>query len=255
MTIVFSACVPYKKSVVLDGDRKNPLDTSKFYQHRRPQYKLQINDIVDIKISSKNLEALKYFSKDFSDAGVNAALQIGMAGGDIYYMSGYIVGDDGTISMPTLGDMPALGLTIPQLRDSVKQAIGQYFLEDYYYVDVKLGGIRYAVLGEVNSPGQFVALQNQITIFEALAKAGDVGTFAKRDEVIVIRQYPDGTKNHKINLLTDDIFESDFYFIRPNDQILVLPMRIKVLGLGDNLIQNTLTFLALVVTIGSLTQR
>lgn len=256
MAGILSSCVPYKKSVVLDGDRKNPLDTSKVFQHKRQLYRLQINDIVDIKISSKNIEALKYFSKDFSaSSGSSVAQQIGTSGGDIYYMSGYIVSDEGKVAMPTLGDIDALGLTIPELKDSVEKAIGEYFMEDYYYVEVKLGGIRFSVLGEVNSPGQFVALQNQITIFEALAKAGDVGNFAKRDEIIVIRQYPEGTKNHKINLLTDEIFESDFYFVRPNDQILVLPMRVKVLGLGDNLIQNTLTFLALIVTVGSLIPR
>jgi len=83
-----------------------------------------------------------------------------------------------------------------------------------------------------------------MTIFEAIANAGDLNVVAKRDEVLLIRQYPEGTKLHRINLNDRHLIHTPFYFIQPNDQLYVEPMRVRELGAGENISQS----LQLIVT-------
>jgi polysaccharide export outer membrane protein len=111
-----------------------------------------------------------------------------------------------------------------------------------------LGGIRYAALGEFRRPGKFVVLQDRMTIFEAIANEGDLTTIAKRDEVMLIRLYPEGTKIHRINLKDRQIIASPFYFIQPNDQLYAEPMKVRELGSGENAAQSLLLFTSLVTT-------
>jgi polysaccharide export outer membrane protein len=94
-----------------------------------------------------------------------------------------------------------------------------------------------------------------MTIFEAIANAGDLSTIAKRDEILLIRQYPEGTKLHRINLNDRMVINSPFYFIQPNDQLYAEPMKVREIGAGENaaqsilLIATTLTTILLVVNL------
>jgi polysaccharide export outer membrane protein len=94
-----------------------------------------------------------------------------------------------------------------------------------------------------------------MTIFEAIAQSGDLSTVAKRDEILLIRQYPEGTKLHRLDLTDRNIIHSPFYFIQPNDQIYAEPMKIREIGAGENasqslaLIISSITAVALVINI------
>ena len=48
-------------------------------------------------------------------------------------------------------------------------------------------------------------MQNQVTIFEAIALGGDLNLVANREEIRLIRQHPSGTKIHSINLLDENV--------------------------------------------------
>ena len=112
-----------------------------------------------------------------------------------------------------------------------------------------LGGIRYGAIGEFNRPGKYTILQNRLTIFEAIANAGDMTSLAKRDEVQLMRQYPDGTRTYVIDLLSDNIKESEFFFIRPNDLIYAKKKKKKHWGTGITFAQTLTLFLATVTVV------
>ena len=83
---------------------------------------------------------------------------------------------------------------------------------------------------------------------------------ANRSEIRLIRQYPEGTKVHTVNLLEDDIISSPYYFIQPNDIIYAEPLPQKSAGIGvtgaqtlSTIIGTLSTSLALVLSIISLT--
>ena len=125
---------------------------------------------------------------------------------------------------------------------------------------MKLGGIRFSALGEFNAPGKRVVLQYQATIFEAIALSGDLTQLARRDKVKLIRQYPQGTKIHSLNLLDQSIIGSPFYFIQPNDVLYAEPLPQKSYGLGVNGAQTISTLIgvlgsSLAVTLSVLSLR
>jgi polysaccharide export outer membrane protein len=86
-----------------------------------------------------------------------------------------------------------------------------------------------------------------VTIFEAIAAAEDLTILAKRDEVTLLRQYPEGSKIHKINLNDKNLLASEFYFIKPNDVLYAEPLKVREIGNTTNFIQ-TLTLLTTTVT-------
>ena len=142
----------------------------------------------------------------------------------------------------------AIKYCIKEAKIKIEERLNKYLKT--YFLSVKLGGIRFSAIGEFNRPGKNVILQNQATIFEAIALCGDLTQLAKRDEIKLVRQYPEGSKIHSIDLLQDSIINSPYYFIHPNDVIYAVPLPQKSSGLGVTG-SNTFTTLVTALT-GSL---
>ena len=120
--------------------------------------------------------------------------------------------------------------------------LAQYFKETAeLFVTVKLAGLRYTVTGEVEGTGVYTLFQDRVNIIEALANAGDISLTGDRKDVLVIRQYADGQKIHHIDLTDIAAMQSPYYYIQPNDMILVKPLKRKALGAGQTGIQNITT--------------
>lgn len=242
---LFSACVPKRELVYLQPPEEEAEQTDMVFKYDRQHYRLQVNDIIDVKVRSMSQEANELFSG--SSSGNNQQMQMGVqGGGDIYYMTGYSVSDSGYVDLPVIGNILVEGLSIEEAEESIRIAVKQYFSK--FYLKVQLGGIRYSALGEFARPGKFVVLQNQLTIFEAISNAGDMTTVASRSDITIIRQYPDGTRIHKINLLDQSIIGSPFYFIQPNDVIYAEPLKQKTFGLGVNGAQTLTTVISIIST-------
>lgn len=233
--VIFSSCVSNNKILYLQNLEGNlPILENQMINYDLPVYKLQFNDIIDVQIRT---------NEDFLKNGFGAPtqqmnmMQGGMGGGDAFYMTGYSIDMIGNIQLPMIGDVKVSELTLDEVRAKIEEEL-KVFFKTKLEVRVKLGGIRFSTLGEVRRPGKYVVLQNRMTIFEAIAQSGDLTNIAKRDEVLLIRQYPEGSKIHKINLNDRQIIQSSFYFIQPNDQIYVAPMKIREIGAGENAAQS-----------------
>ena len=156
----------------------------------------------------------------------------------------------GNIKFPILGDINVLGFTIEEIENKVKsELLRQYFKNTAeLFVTVKLAGLRYTVTGEVKSSGVLTLYQDRVNIIEALANAGDIKTTGDRKDVLVVRQYPQGQKIHHIDLTDKAAMQSPFYYIQPNDMILVKPLKRKALGAGETFTQ-TLTTVATIFSL------
>ena len=110
----------------------------------------------------------------------------------------------------------------------VDEHVGTMFTN--YHLQVKLGGVRFAALGEFNRPGKHVVMQNQVTIFEAIALE-ETYTAANRKEFKLIRQYPDGTRIHDINLL-DQSGQRPVLLPSTNDVLYAEPLPQRSWGIG-----------------------
>ena len=256
LLIAFTSCVPTKKMIYLQAEEGQ---VTEIFEYSRQEYKLQINDILDVQIRSTNPDVNTLFNSGLA-MNMNQNTQAGVqAGGDLYYMTGYTVALDGTIEIPFVGEINVQGQTLDEAKSSINKEVSKYFKS--FHLQVKLGGIRYSALGEFGMPGKKVILQNQATIFEALAASGDLTEVANRTDLRLIRQYPEGTKIHTINLLDQSIISSPYYFIQPNDVLYAEPLPQKSWGVGvtgaqtlSTIVSTLSTSLALSLSIISLTR-
>jgi len=236
------------------GDTKSLIYSSERIPYKMENYQLQNFDIVEIDIKTTSPE-LNVLFKVIVGENNNAGMMMGENGGDIFFMNGYTIDEFGKVELPLIGEVELVGLTVNEGKLLIASKVSRYVNEDEYFVRVRLGGIRFSALGEFNMPGKQTVLQNRVSIFEAIAVAGDLNIFAKRNELVVVRQYPDGSQIHKINLNDRELLSSEFYFIRPNDILYAEPLRVREVGSGGNLVQSltlvttTITTIALVLTL------
>lgn len=252
----FSSCVSNEKIMYyqnLEGNKV--IQDGELISYELPEYRLQYNDIIDIQIQTVEQILENGLTSKIQNEANNAVFgQIAQSGGDIYYMTGYTIDKNGLIRMPLLGEIRVNDMTLDEIRVLVENELKKYVTSEIF-VRVKLGGIRFSTLGEFRRPGKYVVLQDRLTIFEAIAQAGDMTTVAKRDQIILVRQYPEGTRLHRINLNDRQIIQTPFYFIQPNDQIYAEPLKTREIGTGENtaqtvaLILSSVTAVALVLNI------
>jgi polysaccharide export outer membrane protein len=241
------SCVSNERIIYLQNLENNKVITEgELISYEIPEYKLQYNDILDVKIQT--VDDLLKNGFNASVENTNMMAQMGQGGGDVYYMSGYTVDKNGNIRLPIVGNVHVKDKSIEEARIQIESQLKD-FVTTEVYVKVKLGGIRYSALGEFRRPGKFVVLQERMTIFEAIANAGDLNTVAKRDQILLIRQYPEGTKLHRLNLNDRNLISSPYYFIQPNDQIYAEPMKVREVGAGENAAQSLLLFTSVLTTV------
>lgn len=236
--VLCSSCITNKDVVYLQDKGTIPKDSMAVRELSKP-YRVQVNDILRISVKALDKELTAIFNPiESNNAG-------GQTGESSLYFNGFTVDLHGNIKFPILGEINVLGYTIVEIEELVKQKLlEQYFKETAeLFVTVKLAGLRYTVTGEVNGTGVLTLYQDRVNIIEALANAGDIRPTGDRMDVLIIRQYPDGQKIHHIDLTDIAALQSPYYYIQPNDIILVKPLKRKSLGAGQTAVQN-LTIIA-----------
>jgi len=237
-------------------------DSAIYFDPPKTEYRLQVDDIIDVDITSQDEKIASLFSKTYSNQQ-NIQLNRGGVGGggDPFYLTGYIVDDSGVIKLPVLGEIEVEELTIAEVEQRLEQELLKYFNPGKFYVSVKLGGLRFSVFGDVNGPGRYVVLERNYNIYQALAEFGDMQTFAKRNDVYILRKVEGQLKMTHVDLLSEEVFDTEYFYIMPNDVIYVRPARVKTLGLSSTFLQNfnvTLSFvsstLLFIATVRSLSQ-
>jgi polysaccharide export outer membrane protein len=88
------------------------------------------------------------------------------------------------------------------------------------------------VLGEVSRPSVVTVPSEKISLLEALGLAGDLTVYARRDNVMVIREENGRRIIKRINLNSADLFSSPYYYLKSNDIVYAEPNKSKVASAG-----------------------
>jgi len=169
-------------------------------------YKLCVND------------EIAYFlmtSAKISQAYYNSG---GIYGG-ITNVTSYRIYEDGCIVLPTIGKVEIVGMTIEQAQ----QIITEKFKTIIVDAEVKIALVNnyFYVQGDFGK-GQFYMYKDNLTIFQALAMAGDMSNMADKKHIKIIRKGTNGFDQiHTIDIRKESILESEFYYIKPNDVIYI----------------------------------
>ena len=238
-----SSCIPTKDLTYLQqsASRRDSLVSINLQQ---PPYRVQINDVLSIRVKALDQQLVELFNP--ASTGTEGATL-----GEGYYYDGFAVDRHGKIRVPTLGEISVLGYTVEEIREMIEKKL----LEDYFteqaniFVTVKLAGIKYTIAGEVTSPGTKVELTEQLTLMEAIANSGDILITGDRKDIVIIRQYAGGQSVNHIDLTSIDAMNSPYYYIQPNDLILVNPLPQKSFGAGTTGLQSFTTILSIVTAL------
>jgi polysaccharide export outer membrane protein len=99
---------------------------------------------------------------------------------------------DGNISFPLAGHIQAAGRSPEELQGILINKLKKYFAGPVITVSVmQLTGNKIFVIGQVRSPGQFLA-NRPIDVIQALSLAGGLTTFADEDAIKILRRDKNG---------------------------------------------------------------
>jgi polysaccharide export outer membrane protein len=136
---------------------------------------------------------------------------------------GYLVDEGGNIEFPFVGKINVGSLTLAEAGVKIEEALGEYVANTT--ILVKFIDNQVSILGEVQNQGVYAFSQDKLNIYEALALGGGLTRYGNRKSVILVRQEGDRIMQHKLNLSDSKIASKEFYYILPNDVLVVEPLR------------------------------
>lgn len=236
--VLFTSCISTRDLVYLQKKDNSDLETSISAVESKP-YRLQINDVLSITIKAIDPKLVAIFST--TNEGESGKSESGL------YFNGFTVDDHGNIRMPILGEINVIGYTLDEVRIRIeKQLLEEYFnKEANIFVTVKLAGFRYTINGEVGSTGTKTLFQDHVNIMEAIANSGDIAITGNRKAVTIIRQTPNGSEMHDLDLTDINVMQSPYFYLQPNDYIYVKPLKQKTWGTGKTGIESLSTIITL----------
>ena len=200
---------------------------------QQTKYKVQPNDVLNIKVQSRDPEQSSFFNITTIENGNFESNPAAL------FLTGHPVNDEGKINIAIVGELKVSDLTVEEIRELIQGEIDNYLINAT--VLVKLTSFKISVLGDVQRPGTNYVYNTQSTIFEALSAAGDLNLSAKRKNVKLIRQVDDETIVTNLDLTSPSIIESPYYFLHPNDVIYVETSK-------PNIVRNNLGVLTLILS-------
>lgn len=139
--------------------------------------------------------------------------------------SGYLVDVNGEIQFPIFGKMYVKGLTRIQLQDTIANRLIAGGHMNNPMVDVRFSNFRVFVLG-TNEGGKVLNITNErCTFIEALAMAGGLDKFTKRDRVAIMREVDGKMEVHYLDPRSTEVFYDPFFLLQQNDVIITRSFR------------------------------
>jgi len=189
----------------------------------------------DARIKSKDLLSITVVSSEpMASKGFNLIMpQIAELTGNYFLTSQptlqtYMVDNDGNIDFPVFGKLFVKGYTRKELEELLQSKMSSSFSKERPVVTIRFINYTVNVLGEVNNPGKYYVNNDKISIFDALALAGDMTIYGKRENVKLIRENTDGTKTIlTLNLNDENIIYSSAYYLEQNDVLYIEPNKTK----------------------------
>ena len=222
LPLVLTGCSSYQKSLYLQNDAVINQST----QGQLYDFRIMPKDLLTIVVSTTDPAAsAPFYRKLGQDKNNGGNSTMGMQNTNLL---GYLVDNNGEIDFPVLGKIQVIGLTTREcealLRDKLKP-----YLKENPLVTVTSSNYKFSVLGEVNRPGTYTVQDEKVTIFEAIAQAGDMTLFSIRDDVQLLREDSEGRRQViHLNLNDANITQSPYFYLQQNDVIYVKPTKAKV---------------------------
>lgn len=248
LPLLMASCVTSRRVNLMQEPGKNNIphyaDTLSY-----EDYELRTGDRLYIYVYSVDERIDKMFNA--SGGGVSSSqMRQGSTGGG-YDLYTYLVQDDGTIDFPMVGRVPVRGKTTRDVKHILEKELSSFIkgYGEYQMMSVEVNIVRrsFSVISDRGS-GTFNIQREKVTIYEALAMAGDIGDFGDRSKIRIVREKEGKTEVKVFDVRSKDIINSEYYYIEPNDVIYI--QRIKGQSFGINSVTTSISVVATTLAFG-----
>lgn len=222
-TLLVSGCTSYQKSLYLQNEQV----LNESLEGQLYDFRIMPKDELTIVVSTTDPEASAPFYRKIgqSKESTSSNNSIGMQDAKLL---AYLVDNQGCIDFPVLGTIKVMGLTNRECEALIREKL-QPYLKETPNVTVRTSNYKFSVLGEVNAPGTYTTDAEKVTVFEALAQAGDMTLFSVRDDVQLLREDSTGVRRiYHLDLTQANVAQSPYFYLQQNDVLYVKPTKAKV---------------------------
>ncbi len=238
LLLALPSCVSYEKlKYVTDLDSEIVLQDDGL-QVTRVKKTIQPQDYLYIKIYSLEEQVTGIFYN--RNSSYNTDLKL----------ISYQVNDEGNIDFPFVGNIFVQDLTIEEAKDKIQKELSKYL--NNTSVTVMFVGNKITILGEVGAPGEYPYFDDKINVFQAIGFANGVADYGNKENILLIREKNNIVSYNYLDLTKKNIVESEYYYLLPNDIIIVDPIRAKYRNLRQRDLAMLSTILSGITTIVSL---
>lgn len=202
---------------------------------------IQKGDLLLIFVSAKNMDVVKPFNQGYYSGQMQTPSTTTTGNTE----KAYIVDSNGDIDFPVLGKINTINKSLEKLKDELTERTSQYVKDPT--VIVKLANFKVTVLGEVARPGQYTIPEANSNLLNAIGLAGDLTMYAKRDDLLLVRNENGVLSKTRINLMNSDFVNSPYFQLKQGDVIYVSGNQTK--EKISRLDPNTSVFIAIAGTI------
>lgn len=221
LTALTGACTSYKKVPYLQNS-----ETVDLSQLPKSLYdaKIMPKDLLTITVSTTDPEAAVPFNLTVPNA-ISISQSNSLTSQPV--LQQYLVDNEGNIDFPVLGKLHIGDMTKTDVEKMIQQKL-QPYLKETPIVNVRMVNYKISVLGEVTSPGTFTVSNEKVNIFEALALAGDMTIWGRRDNVKLMREDSQGERKIvELDLNDANVIGSPYFYLQQNDVVYVTPNQKK----------------------------
>ena len=207
--VKMSSCVNTRPVQYLQGQ----FDTAALSKYVVKRPIIQVGDLISIAVYSDNPEATAIYNLPNSGSSQNGSA------------AGYLVDEQGNIQLQGIGKLHIAGLTREELVDLLNSKLSVYLKNPYY--NIRFLNYKITMIGEVVREGVYNVPDERINILESIGLAGGLTLFARRENVMVIRESNGKREFARLDLTNPDLLNSPYYFLQQNDMVIVEQARAK----------------------------
>lgn len=246
--IAFSGCVTQKSLTYLQDADPSTMSAVNDQFAAQTELTIRPGDALTIFVSALDQEAVAPFNLPtvtFATPGSTNVQTTPM-------LQYYVVDEAGDINFPILGKLHLAGMKRPEAEAYIKSRLEQQVMNPL--VQLEFVGAKISVLGEVNRPGKVLMPRGRMTILDAIAEAGDLTPYGKRNNILVTREVDGKLEVARIDMRSKDIYTSPYYYLQQNDVIYVSPNKVRAVnsattGLWLSIISTALSATTVIVTV------
>ncbi len=217
LTVSLFSCKTAEKTLYFQGE----LTQQNIQLHEKFIPLIRINDLLEIKLTASNEEAVKMLTPEIP----NARSTVTYSSGGVA-KGGFLVNSLGEIELPFIGKFIVANRGREEVENEIEKKLSEYIQDPI--VQIQIINFKVTVLGDVKTPGTYNVPNEKITIIELIGIAGDLNISGKRKEVKIMREENGVLKEYNVDLTQKNIFNQNTYFLQQNDIIYVKPNRAKL---------------------------